>query len=344
MRSVRGRLAQGQRHWLLTGSAGFIGSHLLEALLRAGQRVTSIDNFSTGSRATLNSVRQAVGEAAWSLHRFVQADLADPDICHELCTGVEVVLHQAGIDAAPWSIRDPLGAHRANATSFVNLLTAACACDVRRFVYAASSTAYGDAAAVPATEERMGRLQTPAAVSKYVNELYADVFSRCYGIETVGLRYFEVFGPRQGEHADGSCARLIPRWTRDMWLGRRCVIEGDGESSRDFCYIGNIVQGTLQAALSEHPEVINQVFNIAAGERTTLNQLHALIAQALGREHAGLRITTPQYEEAEAVQLRHALADISKARRVLGYQPAYSLTQGLEISVGEYIQRVPQTA
>ncbi|MCW7537501.1 NAD-dependent epimerase/dehydratase family protein [Aquabacterium sp. A7-Y] len=344
MPTVRSLLAQRRRHWLVTGSAGFIGSHVLEALLRAGQQVTSVDNFSTGQRSNLQSVREAVGEPAWALHRFVQGDLADPELCQELCVGVDVVVHQAALEAGPLSISDPLAVHRANATGFVNLLTAACACDVRRFVYAASSTAYGDAASVPATEDRAGRLQTPAAVSKYVNELYADVFARCYGIETVGLRYFEVFGPRQGDQADGSCARLIPRWTRDMWQGRRCVIEGDGESSRDFCYVGNVVQGTLLAALADNPGALNQVYNMAAGERATLNQLHALIAQALGREHAGLRIPTPLYQEAEPVQLRHALADVGKARRLLGYQPAYTLSQGLAESVSWYVGRVPQVA
>ncbi|AKJ29872.1 NAD-dependent epimerase/dehydratase family protein [Caldimonas brevitalea] len=341
---LQASMADRREHWLVTGSAGFIGSHVLEALLKAGQRVTSVDNFVTGSRANLESVREAVGESAWALHRFVEADLSDPEVCHALCQGVDLVVHQASVDSPIASIRDPLAVHRATSTAFVNLLVAACAANVKRIVYAASSSAYGDAAAVPATEDHTGRLQTPAAVSQFVNELYADVFSRCYGLETVGLRYFEVFGPRQVSRDDAGPARLIPRWTQDMWQGKRCVIHGDGDASRDFCYVGNVVQGTLAAALVDNPEAVNQVYNLAGGERATLNQLHALIAQALGREHAGLRIATPVYREADPEELRHTLADIGKARRLLGYTPAYSLSEGLALSVSWYVERVLEPA
>lgn len=325
------------RRWLLTGSAGFIGSHLLEVLLRHGQTVTSLDNFSTGHLANLEEVREAVGEQAWSRHTFIEGDIADPEVCRHACEGVSIVLHQAALGSVPRSIKDPLATHRSNATGFVNLLAAACEANVRRFVYAASSSTYGDSATLPKVEDRIGRPLSPYAVTKYLNELYAEVFSRCYGIETIGLRYFNVFGPRQDPN--GAYAAVIPRWVAEMLSNKRSVINGDGETSRDFCFVANAVQANLRAALTDNPEAVNQVYNVAVGERTTLNQLHELIAGALGGVRSDLRIRPPEYADFRPGDVRHSLADIGKARRLLGYAPTHTVQQGLREAIGWYVSK-----
>ena len=233
--------------WLITGSAGFIGSNLLEALLRARQWVVSLDNFATGHRRNLEQVRAAVGEAAWERHRFIEGDIADIDVCRHACEGVDLVLHQAALGSVPRSIKDPLLTHRANATGFLNMLVAAKDAGVSRFVYAASSSTYGDSPTLPKVEDVIGRPLSPYAVTKYLNELYADVFGRCYELPTIGLRYFNVFGARQDP--EGAYAAVIPRWVAAMMGGRPCVINGDGQTSRDFCYIENVVLANLLAAL-----------------------------------------------------------------------------------------------
>src|SRR5450755_2465807 len=272
------QLADRPRRWLVTGSAGFIGSHLVEVLLRAGQHVTSIDNFATGHRANLDEVHRLVGDAAWARHRFIEGDIADEPACAAACEGVEAVLHQAALGSVPRSVRDPLATHRANATGFLNMLIAARDAGVVRFVYAASSSTYGDSPTLPKVEDRIGRPLSPYAVTKYINELYADVFARCYGFATIGLRYFNVFGPRQDPL--GAYAAVIPRWVAAMLAGETCVIYGDGETSRDFCFVANAVQANLRAALVEDPEALNQVYNVAVGDRTTLSELHAVIAES----------------------------------------------------------------
>jgi UDP-N-acetylglucosamine 4-epimerase len=328
-------LASSTRRWLVTGTAGFIGSHLLEALLRAGQEVTSLDNFATGHRTNLEEVRRAVGESAWSRHRFIEADIVDPAACAAACEGVDVVLHEAALGSVPRSINDPLRTHAANATGFLNMLVAARAAGVRRFVYAASSSTYGDSPDLPKVEDKIGRPLSPYAVTKYLNELYADVFGRCYGTASIGLRYFNVFGPRQDPQ--GAYAAVIPRWVAAMLRNEPCVINGDGETSRDFCYVANVVQANLRAALTERPEAINQVYNIAVGQRTTLKQLHAAIAAALVHIRPELRIAPPQFADFRAGDVRHSLADVGKAEALLAYAPTHDVPSGLAEAVEWYV-------
>lgn len=320
-------LASRSRRWLVTGSAGFIGSHLVETLLAAGQRVTGLDNFSTGHRANLDHVRARVGERPWSSHQFIEGDIADVEVCNRACQGVELVLHQAALGSVPRSIEDPLTTHRANATGFLNMLNAARVAGVARFVYAASSSTYGDSTALPKVEDHIGRPLSPYAVTKYLNELYADVYGRCYGLRSVGLRYFNVFGARQDP--DGAYAAVIPRWFAAMLNGVPCVINGDGQTSRDFCFVANAVQANLRAALCDEPKALDQVYNVAVGERTTLLDLHREMAAALRRVRPALEVCAPQFRAFRAGDVRHSLADVEKARRLLGYAPSHDVRAGL---------------
>jgi UDP-N-acetylglucosamine 4-epimerase len=326
--------ARGDR-WLVTGCAGFIGSHLISALLRANQEVVGLDNFATGHRRNLDLVRDEVGAQGWARFRFIEGDIADPPTCELACAGVDRVLHQAALGSVPRSIADPLTTHRANATGFLNLLVAAQKGGVKRFVYAASSSTYGDSPSLPKVEDRIGNPLSPYAVTKYLNELYADVFGRCYGMHSVGLRYFNVFGPRQDPN--GAYAAVIPRWVAAMLNGETCTINGDGETSRDFCYVDNVVQVNLLAALSQRPEALNQVYNVAVGERTTLKTLHEELAQAVMRLIPGLRVAPPHHAEFRAGDVRHSLADIGKARDLLGYQPTHTVRQGIAEAVPWYV-------
>jgi UDP-N-acetylglucosamine 4-epimerase len=328
-------LAARPRRWLVTGSAGFIGSNLLEVLLRAGQTVVSLDNFATGHRRNLDQVRDVVGPEGWARHRFIQGDIADADVCRQACDGIDLVLHQAALGSVPRSIDDPLATHRANATGFLNMLVAAKDGGVARFVYAASSSTYGDSPTLPKVEDVIGRPLSPYAVTKYLNELYADVFARCYGLATIGLRYFNVFGPRQDP--DGAYAAVIPRWVAAMMSDRVCTINGDGETSRDFCYVANAVQANLRAALTDDAAAIGQVYNVAAGHRTTLLQLHELMSAALRERQPGLAVQAPSFAPFRAGDVRHSLADIGKARSLLGYQPTHDVRAGLQEAVGWYV-------
>jgi UDP-N-acetylglucosamine/UDP-N-acetylgalactosamine 4-epimerase len=333
-------LAQHPKHWLITGSAGFIGSHLLEALLRAGQIVTSLDNFSTGHQRNLDEVRRLVGEGAWARHTFIEGGITHVDDCERACQGAELVLHQAALGSVPRSMNDPQATHAANITGFLNMLVAARNAGVKRFVYAASSSTYGDSPTLPKVEDTIGKPLSPYAVTKYVNELYADVFARCYGFESIGLRYFNVFGPRQDPN--GAYAAVIPRWVAAMLAGQPCAIHGDGETSRDFSFVANAVQANLRAALTTDPAAINQIYNIAVGERTTLNGLHHEIAQALQQLQPQLTIAPPQFGDFRAGDVRHSLADVSKARQLLGYQAAYNVQQGLAEALPWYVAQAAQ--
>jgi UDP-N-acetylglucosamine 4-epimerase len=338
MRSIgelEARLRAQPRRWLVTGSAGFIGSHLIEALLRLGQEVVSLDNFSTGHRRNLDDVRSTVGEEAWRRHEFVEGDIVDSSTCRRMCAGVDIVLHQAALGSVPRSIADPLATHAANATGFINMLTAAKDAGVARFVYAASSSTYGDHPALPKVEDVIGRPLSPYAVTKYLNELYASVFARCYGVRVVGLRYFNVFGPRQDPN--GPYAAVIPRWARAMLSREPCTINGDGETSRDFCYVANAVQANLRAALVQDACALDQVYNVAVGDRTTLNELHRELADALRAESPLLRIASPVHSDFRAGDVRHSQADVSKARRLLGYAPTHDLRAGLREAAAWYV-------
>jgi UDP-N-acetylglucosamine 4-epimerase len=328
------QLAGTERHWLVTGSAGFIGSHLLEALLAAGQRVTSLDNFATGHRANLDAVRAAVGEGAWARHRFVEADVTDEAAARDACTGVELVLHQAALGSVPRSIDDPLVTHRANATGFLVVLDAARRAGVKRFVYAASSSTYGDSPGLPKVEHTIGRPLSPYAVTKLLNELYADVYTRCYGLECVGLRYFNVFGPRQDPN--GPYAAVIPLWAAQMLRGERCRINGDGETSRDFCYVANAVQANLRAALVDGAAAADPVYNVAVGQRTTLLELHAMLAAELTALDPTLAIEPPKLAPFRDGDIRHSLADIGHAARAMGYAPTHDVRAGLALAAPWY--------
>ncbi|HYX47268.1 MAG TPA: SDR family oxidoreductase [Sphingomicrobium sp.] len=323
--------------WLVTGSAGFIGSHLLEALLRFDQRVASVDDFSTGHRSNLEEVSRSVGARAWQRHRFVEGSIADPEVCREACRGADIVLHQAARGSVPRSIEDPLATHRANVDGFVNLLVAARDAGVRRFVYASSSSVYGDDETLPKREGAIGRPLSPYAASKQMNEIYAGVFARCYGMEIVGLRYFNVFGARQDPQ--GAYAAVIPRWVRAALTGEPVEINGDGETSRDFCYVANVVQANLRAAQTNNAQALGRVYNIAVGESTSLKTLLELICAALGRQ-AIQRLHRPF----RAGDIRHSHADISLARDLLDYRPSHRLASGIREALPWYVNRFSTAA
>ena len=323
------------RRWLVTGSAGFIGSHLLENLLRAGQEVVSLDNFATGYRRNLDEVRSHVGEKAWARHTFIEGDIVEPQTCRDACRGVDIVLHQAALGSVPRSIEDPLRTHAVNATGFLNMLVAARDAGCVRFVFAASSSTYGDHPALPKVEAVIGSPLSPYAVTKYLDELYASVFTRTYGMQTVGLRYFNVFGPRQDPN--GAYAAVIPNWASRISREEHCRINGDGNTTRDFCFIANVVQANLRAGVVPAKGPVHEVFNVAYGEQTSLNQLHALLGENLQGLITGLEILSPLYGEFRKGDVRHSLADITKARRLLGYSPTHSVRQGLLEAMPWYV-------
>jgi UDP-N-acetylglucosamine 4-epimerase len=335
--AIRAELAARPRRWLVTGSAGFIGSHLVETLLAMGQHVVGLDNFATGFRQNLDEVCAAVGEAAWKRHRFVEADIADLSACRHACEGVDVVLHEAALGSVPRSIADPLATHEANGTGFLNMLVASRDAGVHRFVYAASSSTYGDHPGLPKVEDEIGRPLSPYAVTKYLNELYADVFGRCYGFETVGLRYFNVFGPRQDP--EGAYAAVIPKWVATMLAGKAIAINGDGETTRDFCYVDNVVQANLRAATVADPAAVGQVYNVAVGGRLSLNELAGTLRELLRERHPALVVPPPRYQDFREGDVRHSQADIGKAARLIGYAPTHDVRQGLAEAMGWYEAR-----
>ena len=321
--------------WLVTGAAGFIGSNLVETLLAADQSVVGLDNFATGHQRNLDELLRPLSPARRERFKFVTADIRDRDACAAAVAGVEVVLHQAALGSVPRSLADPLASHDSNVTGFVNLLDAARRAGTKRFVYAASSSTYGDDELLPKREERIGRPLSPYAATKLMNEIYAEVFARSYGIETVGLRYFNVFGPRQDP--DGAYAAVIPKWVAAMFKDDAVVINGDGETSRDFCFVANAVQANIRAALAG-PEAQNQVYNVAAGARTSLNQLFALLKTLLGERQLAYR-REPKFEAFRPGDVRHTQADISKAAAMIGYAPTHDLAQGLAEALPWYIGR-----
>lgn len=322
------------RRWLITGVAGFIGSNLLEALLALDQKVVGLDDFSTGNVANLEDVRHLVGEKAWSGFTMIEGDIRDAATCERACAGVEIVLHQAAVGSVPRSVSDPATTHASNATGHLNVLLGAVASGVKRVVYASSSAVYGDEPSLPKVEERVGRPLSPYAVTKCANELYGEVFSQQFGLATVGLRYFNVFGPRQDP--EGAYAAVIPRWISALLAGHPCHIFGDGETSRDFCYIDNAVQANIRAALAEDTSARGGVYNVAIGNRTTLNELFATIRTKLAEqfpEVSHLAAALPEYGPFRSGDIRHSLADTSKARTLLGYAPTVAYDQGLDLTV-----------
>lgn len=338
--SVLQSLRQQPRTWLVTGVAGFIGSHLLETLLSLDQRVVGLDNFATGRQCNLDDVRAIVGEEAWSMFRMLRGDIRTLADCQAACVGVDVVLHQAALGSVPRSMNDPVTTNDVNIGGFLNMALAARDARVQRFVYAASSSTYGDHPGLPKVEHRIGEPLSPYAVTKLVNELYAGVFARCYGLASVGLRYFNVFGPRQDPN--GAYAAVVPLWADAMLRGETVYINGDGETSRDFCYVANAVQANILAATTSSEAAVDQVYNVAVGEQTSLNQLHGLLASELQRCHPHAVIGGPVHREFRAGDVRHSLADISKARDLLGYAPTHDIRAGMALAARWYAQ-LPQS-
>ncbi|WMN16074.1 NAD-dependent epimerase/dehydratase family protein [Pseudomonas piscis] len=330
-------LISSPRTWLITGVAGFIGSNLLEVLLKLNQRVIGLDNFETGHQHNLDLVQQLVPETAWAQFKFIPGDIRNPKDCQQALEhqSVDYVLHQAALGSVPRSLEDPVRTNATNIDGFLNMLVASRDAGVKRFVYAASSSTYGDHPSLPKIEENIGRPLSPYAVTKYVNELYADVFSRCYGLQTIGLRYFNVFGPRQDP--SGAYAAVIPRWFGAFLRNEPIHINGDGETSRDFCFIANTVQANLLAATVQKEEAINQVFNVAVGGRTTLNELFTHIRDLASSVRPELKDLQPIYREFRTGDVRHSQADISKAQSLLGYVPTHHIAKGLRSSADYYL-------
>lgn len=332
--TIREELRSHPRTWLITGVAGFIGSNLLETLLELGQTVVGIDNFATGHRRNLRDVIERRGVDA-DRFRFIEGDIRDLAACRNACAGVDLVLHQAALGSVPRSIKDPLASNAANVDGFLNVLSAARDAGAKRIVYASSSSVYGDHPGLPKVEHEIGRPLSPYAVTKYVDELYADVFARTYGMEIIGLRYFNVFGRRQDPN--GAYAAVIPRWVGNLLTGEQCEIYGDGETSRDFCYIDNVVQANLLAATAEDREAVDEAYNVAYGERTTLNQLFEMLRDGLAAHRPELRDARPVYKDFRPGDVRHSLANIDKVRTRLGYEPTHSVAQGLAAALAWYV-------
>lgn len=333
-KTLLSKLPVSPKTWLITGVAGFIGSNLLEHLLKLDQHVVGLDNFATGHQHNLEEVKGLVSEAQWNRFRFVEGDIRNPEDCNKACANVDYVLHQAALGSVPRSINDPLTTNAANITGFLNMLVAARDAGVKSFTYAASSSTYGDHPALPKVEDTIGTPLSPYAVTKYVNELYAGVFARTYGFNAIGLRYFNVFGPRQDP--EGAYAAVIPKWTAAMIRGDEVFINGDGETSRDFCFVENAVQANLLAAVARD-EAKNQIYNVAVGDRTTLNDLFDSLASALAEND--IRYSgEPVYRDFRPGDVRHSQADVSKANRLLGYEPQYPLSQGISKTMPWYIK------
>lgn len=321
------------RTWLITGVAGFIGSNLLETLLRLDQRVVGIDNFATGYQQNLDEVQSLVTPTQWAKFQFIEGDIREMADCELACGSVDHVLHQAAIGSVPRSIEDPITTNAANITGFLNMLVAARNAEVKSFTYAASSSTYGDHPALPKVEENIGNPLSPYAVTKYVNELYASVFARSYGFKVIGLRYFNVFGPRQDPN--GAYAAVIPKWTDALLKGEVIHINGDGETSRDFCYVANAVQANLLAACAAE-DAKDQVYNVAVGDRTTLNALFCLLRDNLVSAGVSSAVQ-PAYRDFRAGDVRHSQADINKAHRLLGFAPTHRIQTGISATMPWYV-------
>jgi UDP-N-acetylglucosamine 4-epimerase len=329
------RLQNEQHTWLITGVAGFIGSNLLEHLLKLDQVVVGLDNFATGFQQNLDEVKDSVSVDQWGRFRFVNGDIRNLEDCQGVCCGIEYVLHQAALGSVPRSIADPIATNAANVSGFLNMLVAARDADVESFTYAASSSTYGDHPALPKVEKNIGKPLSPYAVTKYVNELYADVFHKTYGFSVVGLRYFNVFGKRQ--NPSGEYSAVIPRWAAAMIQNREICINGDGETSRDFCFVENAIQMNILAALSDE-DAKSEVYNVAVGGRTSLDELFKAVRDAM-MDNGVYYDMEPVYGSFRAGDVRHSQADIGKAREMLGYNPEYNINQGVEKTVPWYVSK-----
>lgn len=335
---VREDLQQHPRNWIVTGAAGFIGSGLLEELLNLGQNVTGLDNFSSGKEENLEDVRRAVGEERWRHFTLIRGDIRDMSDCRAACRDAHVMLHQAALGSVPRSVEDPIECNEINVNGTLNIFKAACDMHIPRVVYATSSAVYGDCPGHPKIEEKNGRPLSPYAVSKQVNELYADVFSKLYGLESIGLRYFNVFGPRQDP--DGAYAAVIPRWISAMSRNEKVYINGTGETSRDFCYLANIVQINLLAATTTNRVALNQVYNAALNRRTSLNELYRKLQKRLTPHFGHVAGLDPVHRDFRVGDIMHSQADIHKARYLLGYSPTHTVDRGLDDALLWYIRNI----
>ena len=335
--TVCAQLQQAPKTWLVTGVAGFIGSNLLETLLKLNQKVVGLDNFATGHQHNLDEVQGLVSAEQWANFRFIEGDIRNFGDCQNACTGVDYVLHEAALGSVPRSIADPILTNSANITGFLNMLVAARDAQVSSFTYAASSSTYGDHPALPKVEENIGKPLSPYAVTKYVNELYADVFAKTYGFKAIGLRYFNVFGQRQDPN--GAYAAVIPKWTSSMIAGEDVFINGDGETSRDFCFIDNTVQANILAATTQDEAAKNQVYNVAVGDRTTLNELYRAIQVALAENQVNFE-RDPVYGEFRAGDVRHSQASIAKIQQHLGYAPKFKIAEGIQLAMRWYVNNL----
>jgi UDP-N-acetylglucosamine 4-epimerase len=338
---LRQRLSARPRRFLVTGAAGFIGSHLTEKLLGWGQHVVALDNFATGTHDNLDDALRTLSPEARARFRFIEGDIRSSETCADAVKGVEIVLHQAALASVPRSMADPLSTHSANVDGFVNVLLAAAGAGVERVVYASSSSVYGDEAAEPKTEGRIGRPLSPYAASKLIDEVYAATFQRTHGIRSVGLRYFNVFGPRQDPA--GPYAAVIPRWLQNLLKGEPCVVFGDGSSSRDFCFVDNVVQANVLAACSPEDRTELGVFNVACGARTTLLELFAAIREgvAVHRPEAGGAVL--QFAPPRAGDIPHSFASIDRAREALGYEPSHDVARGMAETIAWYAPRAARS-
>lgn len=320
--------------WLVTGAAGFIGSHLVENLLALNQTVTGLDNLSTGHEANLQDVQTRVSQEQWARFRFIRGDITNLADCQRACDGVTRVLHQAALGSVPRSLAFPLQSHASNVDGFINVLEAVRAAGAKRFVYASSSSVYGDHPDLPKVESKVGRVLSPYAATKAINEVYAGVYHRSFGLPVIGLRYFNVFGPRQDPN--GAYAAVIPRWFAAAFHEVGSEINGDGETSRDFCYIANVVQANLLAAMTPQVDAVGRVYNVAFGARTTLNELHARIRECASQQKPEIKTFPPKYQPERPGDVRHSLADIGQARTFLHYSPSHDIEAGLKDSARWY--------
>ena len=335
---VKEELKRSPKTWLVTGVAGFIGSNVLETLLLLDQTVVGLDNFSTGFRHNLDEVKGLVTPEQWNRFRFIEGDICELDTCRTATTGIDYVLHQAALGSVPRSIEDPIRTNKNNIDGFLNMLVASKDNQVKSFVYAASSSTYGDHEALPKIEERIGNPLSPYAVTKYVNELYAQVFSRCYDFHSIGLRYFNVFGPRQ--NPDGAYAAVIPKWIAKLAKGETVQINGDGETSRDFCYVSNAVQANILAVMASET-ARGQIYNVAVGDRTSLNELFSLICDSLSHSGSSIAIENPSQLKSKVPfrpgDVRHSQASINKANALLGYIPSVRIGEGIRMTVTRFL-------
>lgn len=321
--------------WLITGVAGFIGSNLLETLLHLNQNVVGLDNFSTGYQHNLDEVKSIVSREQWNRFKFIEGDIRNLTDCKKACLDVDYILHEAALGSVPRSVENPIATNETNISGFLNMLVAAKDQGAKRFVYAASSSTYGDHPELPKNEDKIGNPLSPYAVTKLVNEQYATVFARTYGLNSIGLRYFNVFGKRQDPN--GAYAAVIPRWISALIKGDSIYINGDGETSRDFSYVANIVQLNLLAATTQEERSANQIFNAAVGDRTTLNQLFFLLKSGLSSFSNRSDDMQPIYRDFRSGDVRHSLANIEKAKNYLGYEPTHRIKEGITEAMEWYV-------